>query len=364
MLAWPKVRFCGEAVAAVVAADRYLAEDASGLVAVEYEPLPAVADVGDARGAAAVVHDEAPDNILLSRRFDHGDVERRAGVVVRGGRARVSHQPADGGAARGPRRRGGLECRGGQAHALLGHAGAAPRAPCAGRDPRAAREPRAGRRSRRRRRLRRQGHRLSRGRRALPARHAPGAAREMGGDAARGVHGLGPRPRPSLRRARGLRRRRALDRHGRPRRLQRGRVFRLSVDGGHRGPHGRRASHGSLQAGSLPLRGGGAGDEHDAGGSVSRGGPAGHHVRDGARARPRGPRARPRSRRDPARQPRRPRRSALHVADAAGARQSELSGRASRRSSRRSAMARSGRSRRGCAPRGATSASGSRATTS
>ena len=29
----------------------------------------------DARGAAAIVHDEAPDNVLLSRRFDHGDVE-------------------------------------------------------------------------------------------------------------------------------------------------------------------------------------------------------------------------------------------------------------------------------------------------
>ena len=75
VLAWPKVRFCGEAVAAVVAADRYLAEDAAGLVAVDYDPLPAVADVGDARGAAAIVHDEAPDNVLLSRRFDHGDVE-------------------------------------------------------------------------------------------------------------------------------------------------------------------------------------------------------------------------------------------------------------------------------------------------
>src|SRR6476661_1674338 len=62
-------------VAAVVAVDRYLAEDAAGLFAVEYEPLSAVADVGDARGAAAVVHDEAPDNVLLSRRFDHGDVE-------------------------------------------------------------------------------------------------------------------------------------------------------------------------------------------------------------------------------------------------------------------------------------------------
>ena len=75
VLAWPRVRFCGEAVAAVVAADRYLAEDAAGLVAVEYDPLPAVVDVGEARGSAAIVHDGAPDNVLLSRRFDHGDVD-------------------------------------------------------------------------------------------------------------------------------------------------------------------------------------------------------------------------------------------------------------------------------------------------
>src|SRR5687767_1478617 len=75
VLAWPRARFCGEAVAAVVAADRYLAEDAAALVAVECDPLPAVVDVSDARGAAAIVHDAAPDNVLLSRRFDHGDVE-------------------------------------------------------------------------------------------------------------------------------------------------------------------------------------------------------------------------------------------------------------------------------------------------
>src|SRR5262245_8023816 len=38
------VRFAGEAVAAVVARDRYVAEDAVELVRVEYVPLPAVTD--------------------------------------------------------------------------------------------------------------------------------------------------------------------------------------------------------------------------------------------------------------------------------------------------------------------------------
>ncbi len=85
VLAWPKVRFCGEALAAVVGSDRYAAEDGAALVAADYEPLPAAVDVVEARGGAAVVHDEAPDNVLLSRRFESGEVDRAlpaAAVVV------------------------------------------------------------------------------------------------------------------------------------------------------------------------------------------------------------------------------------------------------------------------------------------
>jgi CO/xanthine dehydrogenase Mo-binding subunit len=43
-LAVEKVRFVGEAVAAVAAVDRYTAEDAVALIDVEYEPLPVVTD--------------------------------------------------------------------------------------------------------------------------------------------------------------------------------------------------------------------------------------------------------------------------------------------------------------------------------
>ena len=85
ILAWPRARHAGEPVAAVVAADRYAAEDAAALVAVDASPLPAVVDVADARGRAAVVHESAPGNVLLSRRFDHGDVEdalARAALVI------------------------------------------------------------------------------------------------------------------------------------------------------------------------------------------------------------------------------------------------------------------------------------------
>src|SRR5262249_20266540 len=43
-LAVDKVRFVGEAVAAVAAVDRYTAEDAIALIDVEYEPLPVITD--------------------------------------------------------------------------------------------------------------------------------------------------------------------------------------------------------------------------------------------------------------------------------------------------------------------------------
>ena len=85
VLAWPRARHCGEAVAAIVAVDRYLAEDGAALVAVESEPLPATVDVLEARGSAAVVHDGVPDNVFLSRQFVHGDVDaalRSAAVVI------------------------------------------------------------------------------------------------------------------------------------------------------------------------------------------------------------------------------------------------------------------------------------------
>jgi carbon-monoxide dehydrogenase large subunit len=88
ILAWPVARFAGEAVAAVVGADRYGVEDAAALVRVDYEPLPAAVDVLKAtRDGAPPVHEAAPGNVFLSRRFQGGDVEaalaRAAAVVER-----------------------------------------------------------------------------------------------------------------------------------------------------------------------------------------------------------------------------------------------------------------------------------------
>src|SRR5207248_7433278 len=44
VIAIEKVRHYGETVAAVIAEDRYVAEDACDLIEVEYDPLPAVVD--------------------------------------------------------------------------------------------------------------------------------------------------------------------------------------------------------------------------------------------------------------------------------------------------------------------------------
>ena len=76
-LAVGKVRFVGEPVAAVVASDRYRAEDAAEAIRVSYEPLPAVTDVEAAmRPGAPCLHEAAGDNVLLAARFEKGDVQR------------------------------------------------------------------------------------------------------------------------------------------------------------------------------------------------------------------------------------------------------------------------------------------------
>ena len=76
VLAADKVRHQGEAVALVVAVDRYVAEDAAELVIVDYDELPVHVDAVAAHGAVeAPVHEAAPDNVLISRVFDAGDVD-------------------------------------------------------------------------------------------------------------------------------------------------------------------------------------------------------------------------------------------------------------------------------------------------
>ena len=74
-LAVGKVRFVGEAVAAVAAVDRYTAEDAASLIEVEYELLPVVTDPFEAlKPGAATVHEPLGSNLAFEKTLSFGDV--------------------------------------------------------------------------------------------------------------------------------------------------------------------------------------------------------------------------------------------------------------------------------------------------
>ena len=78
-LAAGKVRHVGEPVAVCLAGDRAAAEDRADRVAVEFEPLPAVADMLRARAPdAPLIHEEWGDNVFLETLVD-GDLADAAG---------------------------------------------------------------------------------------------------------------------------------------------------------------------------------------------------------------------------------------------------------------------------------------------
>jgi carbon-monoxide dehydrogenase large subunit len=67
----------GEAVAAIVATSRAVAEDAAELVSVEYQELDAVTDMRTALDAATpVIHPSLGDNLAFERNFDAGAVDQ------------------------------------------------------------------------------------------------------------------------------------------------------------------------------------------------------------------------------------------------------------------------------------------------
>ena len=95
MECWPiaidRVRYVGEPVAVVVAADRYLAEDALDLLEVRYDKLEAVIDpVAALAPGASVLHAGLGGNLASDRRFRYGDPDaafaaaaHRIGIDVR-----------------------------------------------------------------------------------------------------------------------------------------------------------------------------------------------------------------------------------------------------------------------------------------
>jgi carbon-monoxide dehydrogenase large subunit len=72
-LAHGEVNHVGEAVAMVIAADRYVAEDAADLIDVSYEPLPPVVGIEAARAAHQLVHDDVPGNLAANETQERGD---------------------------------------------------------------------------------------------------------------------------------------------------------------------------------------------------------------------------------------------------------------------------------------------------
>ena len=76
LLAKDEVRYAGEAVALVVADDRYMAEDALELIRVEYEPLPVVSDLLAAlEDGAPLVYAEIAGNLASRFTLGFGDIE-------------------------------------------------------------------------------------------------------------------------------------------------------------------------------------------------------------------------------------------------------------------------------------------------
>jgi carbon-monoxide dehydrogenase large subunit len=96
-----KVRFHGDPVACVIAETRYVAEDAAELVEVDYEPLPAVANLEQALLENAPKVDESlPSNLVSIQKFRTGDPEarkREAFKVVESAfhQGRMTHLPIE-----------------------------------------------------------------------------------------------------------------------------------------------------------------------------------------------------------------------------------------------------------------------------
>ena len=74
-LARDEVNYVGEAIAMVVAVDRYVAEDAVDRIRVDYDFLPPVVGIDKARAAEHLVHDDVPGNVAARMEQSVGDAE-------------------------------------------------------------------------------------------------------------------------------------------------------------------------------------------------------------------------------------------------------------------------------------------------
>ena len=82
-LAKDEVNYVGQAIAFVVAEDRYLAEDAVERIQVSYDVLPPVVGIEAARTADRLVHDDVPGNVGARMEQSTGDVEAALAAAPR-----------------------------------------------------------------------------------------------------------------------------------------------------------------------------------------------------------------------------------------------------------------------------------------
>ena len=77
VLAIDRVRFVGEAIAALVATDPYIARDALDKIEVEYEELPAIVDMDKAiEPDSPLIYEDFGDNIGFTSPLEEGDVDK------------------------------------------------------------------------------------------------------------------------------------------------------------------------------------------------------------------------------------------------------------------------------------------------
>src|SRR3989442_1723725 len=93
VLATDHVVFVGQPIAAIVATDRYAAQDAIDLIMIEYEELPAVVDVEEAaKDGGPLVYQDYGDNIAYKLTAGEGDIDTALEKSDRVITQRIVHQ--------------------------------------------------------------------------------------------------------------------------------------------------------------------------------------------------------------------------------------------------------------------------------
>ena len=271
VIAETKVRHVGEAIALVLAESPGIAEDAVGLIEVEIEALPAVADRHVSAKNESLLFEEtgtqSGDQVPRSARRCRGGVQDCALYA-----ARELPNPAAHGAPDGAARPAGRMGRGARpAHRLGRRQGAVLQPPYPGEAARSCGRPGRDRRERRRRRLRRARRVLSGGFSDPVRGAADRAAREMDRGPPREPDVHEPRARGGMRCRDRLHARRHHPGAARPRLCGRRRLYANQR-------RGRRAQRGAVHVRPLPdrehrHRRRAAAHQQDAGRHLSRAGP-------------------------------------------------------------------------------------------